>query len=94
MLTLRENIVHTETDYGTALLDERSGQYWMLNPTGTLVLRVLLDGGSAAEAADSVVRSYDVDAATADRDVQSLLDGLHTAGLVATGTASRPDTAS
>ncbi|WP_131767097.1 lasso peptide biosynthesis PqqD family chaperone [Candidatus Protofrankia californiensis] len=88
MLTLRENIVHTETDYGTALLDERSGQYWMLNPTGTLVLRVLLDGGSTAEATDSMVRSYDVDATTADRDVQSLLAELRTAGLVATDTVS------
>ncbi len=35
-----------DTENGTVLLDERSGRYWMLNRTGAVVLRCLLDGES------------------------------------------------
>ncbi|WP_131786309.1 lasso peptide biosynthesis PqqD family chaperone [Protofrankia symbiont of Coriaria ruscifolia] len=87
MLTLQTDVVHTQTDYGTVLLDEHSGRYWTLNPTGTLVLRVLLGGGSTTEAADAIAESYDVDVATANRDVQALLTDLHAAGLVGTNTS-------
>ena len=51
MLTLNRSVVSTDTDYGTALLDEQSGRYWTLNPTASLVLRVLLDGGDPPQAA-------------------------------------------
>ncbi|WP_322747432.1 MULTISPECIES: lasso peptide biosynthesis PqqD family chaperone [unclassified Frankia] len=87
MLVLRKGVVHAETDYGIGLLDERSGRYWTLNPIGALVLRLLLDGGSTAQAADAVVNSYEVDVTTANRDIQTLLAQLDTAGLIATDSA-------
>ncbi|AEH09779.1 MULTISPECIES: lasso peptide biosynthesis PqqD family chaperone [Protofrankia] len=89
MTRLRQAVAHTETDYGAALLDERSGRYWSLNPTGALVLRVLLGGGSPADAAAAVTDTCDVDATTADRDVRALLTELRAAGLLATGAADR-----
>ena len=46
-LTLRPGVSTADTDYGTTLLDERSGEYFTLNPTGALVLRTLLGGGTA-----------------------------------------------
>ena len=49
-LKLRNGVSTADTDYGTTLLDEDSGQYWNLNPTGALVLRTLLDGGTPAQA--------------------------------------------
>jgi hypothetical protein len=49
-LKLRNGVSTAETDYGTTLLDEDSGQYWNLNPTGVLVLRTLLEGGTPAQA--------------------------------------------
>ena len=82
-LNLRNGVSTADTDYGIALLDEDSGEYWNLNPTGALVLRTLLEGGTSTDAAQALVESYDVDADTASRDVQDLLGGLRSAGLVA-----------
>ena len=82
-LKLRDGVSTADTDYGIALLDGDSGEYWNLNPTGALVLRTLLEGGTSTDAAQALAESYDVDAGTASRDVQDLLGGLYSAGLVA-----------
>ena len=82
-LNLRDGVSTADTDYGIALLDEDSGEYWNLNPTGALVLRTLLAGGTSTDAVQALVERYDVDADSASRDVQDLLGGLHSAGLVA-----------
>jgi hypothetical protein len=87
MLTLKRSVVSTETDYGTALLDERSGRYWTLNPTAALALRVLLDGGDPPKAARALLDHYDVAPATARADVDKLVDDLQSAGLI-TGSVS------
>ncbi|GAA2805447.1 lasso peptide biosynthesis PqqD family chaperone [Saccharopolyspora taberi] len=71
-----------ETDYGTVLLDQRSGQYWQLNPTGTVVVRTLLDGGDENIAIEALMTEFDVDRSHAVRDVRALLDQLRSSGLV------------
>ena len=45
MLQLRDGVSAADTEYGMALLDEDSGQYWNLNPTAALALRTLLGAG-------------------------------------------------
>ena len=82
-LTLRPGVSTADTDYGTALLDENSGEYFTLNPTGTLVLRTLLDGGTLEQAAQALTEQYAVDAETADRDVADLIGALRSARLLA-----------
>ncbi|WP_424867074.1 lasso peptide biosynthesis PqqD family chaperone [Streptomyces sp. SAI-229] len=76
------HISTAETDYGTVLLDERAGDYWELNPTATLVVRTLMDGGEAADAAAVLVREFDIERAQALRDVEALVRDLREAGLV------------
>lgn len=71
------------TDYGTVLLDRRSGQYWELNPTGTLVVRTLMEGGEEADAVDAVVAEFAVGHAQAAADVAALIAQLREAGLAA-----------
>ncbi|MET9393626.1 lasso peptide biosynthesis PqqD family chaperone [Streptomyces sp. NPDC006624] len=71
-----------ETGYGTVLLDEQAGAYWELNPTATLVVRTLLDGGEEADAAAALVREFDIDQGQAQRDVETLVRELRGAGLV------------
>jgi hypothetical protein len=83
MLKLRDGVSTADTDYGIALLDEDSGEYWNLNPTGALVLQTLLEGGTSTDAAQALVERYDVDSGSASRDVQDLLGELRSAGLVA-----------
>jgi hypothetical protein len=71
-----------ETDYGIALLDEDSGQYWNLNPTGALVLRTLLAGGSAEQAATELTTQHVVDVEAASRDVADLIGEFRATGLL------------
>jgi PqqD family protein of HPr-rel-A system len=82
MLTLSRSVVSTETDYGTALLDQRSGRYWTLNPTATVILRVLLDGGDRSRAVHALLDQFDVEPDTARADVDLLIIQLRSAGLV------------
>jgi hypothetical protein len=81
-LQLRDGVSAADTDYGMALLDEDSGQYWNLNPTAALALRMLLGGGTTAQAVQELTVQYAVDAATASRDIEDLVGELHAAGLV------------
>jgi hypothetical protein len=81
-LKLRAGVSTAETDYGTTLLDEDSGQYWNLNPTGVIVLRTLLEGGTPAQAVQQLTAEYAVDAETATQDVEDLVGGLRSASLV------------
>jgi Coenzyme PQQ synthesis protein D (PqqD) len=81
-LKLREGVSAADTDYGMALLDEDSGQYWNLNPTAALALRTLLDGGTTAQAVQELTQQYAVEADTASKDVEDLVGELHSAGLV------------
>jgi hypothetical protein len=81
-LKLRNGVSSADTDYGIVLLDEDSGEYWNLNPTGALVLQTLLDGGTPAKAAQELIEQFAVDADSANRDVEDLVDGLQSAGLV------------
>jgi hypothetical protein len=75
------DISTAETDYGTVLLDERAGIYWELNPTATLVVRTLLDGGEEADAVAALVREFDIDETHALRDVEALVRQLRGSGL-------------
>jgi hypothetical protein len=81
-LKLRDGVSTADTDYGMALLDEDSGQYWNLNPTAALALRMLLDGGTTAQAVRELTEQYAVDPDTANKDVEDLVGELHAAGLV------------
>ncbi|GGY32402.1 lasso peptide biosynthesis PqqD family chaperone [Streptomyces djakartensis] len=80
-LCFGDHVSTAETGYGTVLLDEQSGRYWELNPTASLVVRTLLDGGEAGDAAAALVREFDIDQAQALRDVETLVGELRTSGL-------------
>jgi hypothetical protein len=82
-LRLREGVSATDTEYGSILLDERSGDYFQLNATGTLVVRLLLADRSPAEAADALAEEFGVDRSRALADVTALTAALQEARLVA-----------
>lgn len=82
VLKLRNGVSVAETDYGLMLLDEDSGQYWNLNPTGASVLRTLLDGGTPEQAARGLTEQFSVDMQIANTDVETLVGELRSSGLV------------
>ncbi|MEV8306240.1 lasso peptide biosynthesis PqqD family chaperone [Streptomyces flavidovirens] len=81
-LKLRTGVSCADTEYGIALLDEASGQYWELNPTGAQVLRILLRGGTSEQAVRDLTDTCDVDAESARDDVRGLVEALDSSGLV------------
>lgn len=75
-LRLRADIATTDTDDGLVLLDERTGRYWQLNPTGAYVLHALLEGHPRDRIAGELATRYHI-------DVTALADQLSAAKLVA-----------
>jgi hypothetical protein len=85
MYSLAPNVALTEDQTGAVLLHQRTGRYWTMNDTGTLVLRLLLRGSTVPEATAQVRASYpEADPDGVERDTRALLDQLRTAGLVTT----------
>ncbi|MFD0688031.1 lasso peptide biosynthesis PqqD family chaperone [Actinomadura fibrosa] len=82
-LRFRAGVATTDTDYGAVLLDERSGDYWQLNPTAAAAVRLLAGGRSVEEAAERLAEEFDVDRSRALSDVQELVEALRSARLVA-----------
>lgn len=81
-LDLRPGVLMTETEYGIALLDEGSGDYWTLNPTAAVVLHTLLAGGDVPQAVAALTADYDVAAEAAGQDVARILAELREAELL------------
>jgi Coenzyme PQQ synthesis protein D (PqqD) len=81
-LKLRPGVFEAETEYGIVLLDGDSGEYYDLNPTGAFVLRTLLDGATAGQAAQALTEEYAVGLNDATQDVRELLAHLRTTRLV------------
>ncbi len=79
---LHPEIATTDTDDGLVLLDERTGRYWQLNPTGAHVLHALLAGQHPEQIAHDLATRYRTDLQQAHRDVAALIDHLHAAKLV------------
>ncbi|WP_069813828.1 lasso peptide biosynthesis PqqD family chaperone [Streptomyces sp. TP-A0874] len=77
-----KDLAVTDTEYGAVLLDAKSGQYWQLNPTAALVVRVLLDGGDEPEAVRRVTEHFEVDVERASVDVHALIESMREAGVV------------
>jgi hypothetical protein len=81
-LRLRPDIATTNTDDGLVLLDEHTGRYWQLNPTGAHVLHALLEGHHPDHIAADLAARYHIEVHQAQHDVTTLTDHLHTAKLV------------
>ncbi|MBW4718368.1 lasso peptide biosynthesis PqqD family chaperone [Saccharothrix obliqua] len=79
---LCDTVTLTETEDGAVLLDRRSGEYWQLNGTGSLIVTSLLRGDTPADVADAVARAYRIDADRATTDVTALITDLTNAHLL------------
>ncbi|MCH6163782.1 lasso peptide biosynthesis PqqD family chaperone [Streptomyces marispadix] len=78
---LRPYVSATETESGMVLLDQRTGRYWQLNDTASLVLRGLLDGATTEEVAARLAARHPEASGRSADDVASLVRGLEEARL-------------
>lgn len=67
------------------LFDTGTGQTFTLNPTGTLILRALIDGRGLDEIPALVTEEFEVDETSAQRDLAEFLLLLKEMGLMARG---------
>ncbi|HLL34834.1 MAG TPA: lasso peptide biosynthesis PqqD family chaperone [Streptomyces sp.] len=82
-VSLPSHVTVADTDGGAmVLLDEHTGKYWQLNPTGALVLRLLLRGATAEDAAAALAARHPQAGAGAGEDVARLVEALRHAGLI------------
>ncbi|WP_030410094.1 lasso peptide biosynthesis PqqD family chaperone [Streptomyces sp. NRRL S-1448] len=82
-MNLHPDVVSTDTDDGTVLLNQRTGRYWQLNTTGAYVLRQLLAGRTPHDIAADLAARHHLDTARAEQDVTAVLTQLRSADLVA-----------
>ncbi|KZM72700.1 lasso peptide biosynthesis PqqD family chaperone [Nocardia terpenica] len=82
IFAVRRGVSMTTDDEGTVLLDEHTGAYWQLNSSGSLVLSILLAGGTPQEATKQLADRYAIDHGRAAHDVTDLVNHLREAGLV------------
>lgn len=82
--SLAPEVVVTESDDGMVLLHEGTGRYWMLNPTGAAIVRLLQDGREVPDIADEIGTRFSQDPARVAADVGALVENLAKARLVTT----------
>lgn len=83
MVGFPEHVVITETEHGTALLDERSGRYWITNGSAAVILRSIREHGSAERAASDLCAAHPgLPGEDSERDVTSLLARMRQDGLL------------
>jgi hypothetical protein len=84
-LRLAETPVATSIPGETVILDASAGCYYGLEGVGTRVWELLSQMTTLDEIVRDLTAEYDVDAATAERDVRALLGDLDAAGLIVVG---------
>lgn len=76
-------VVMTEVADGAFLLDEATGTFYHLNPTGALAYRLLRTGKhTVAEVADAVADEFATDRTTTLDDIRAFIADLARHGLV------------
>lgn len=82
-ITLRPGGVAAETEYGTALLDQSSGEHCTLNPTAALIMHTVLDGTPREQTVEQFAAAYGISVREAGEDFTRIVDELHSARLPA-----------
>jgi hypothetical protein len=83
MYTLDKDVTLTYTEQDAVLLNQRTGRYWLVNDTGAIVLRHLLDGDTIDDAMTTLRHRYaDCDPALLEQECRDLLENLVQKGLM------------
>ena len=80
-MRLRKYVIFRETEDGGVILDQQTGIYWQLNPSGALTIDRLTKGRSEIDIASELASLYDVEADQVRKDVSNLVAELRLAKL-------------
>jgi hypothetical protein len=79
---INPNVLFREVDGEGVLYSLDAGIYHALDEVGTKIWQMIAANGSLRHAYESLLRQYDVDALTLERDLLGLVDRLCAGGLV------------
>ncbi|WP_241681255.1 PqqD family protein [Pseudactinotalea terrae] len=83
MVKLRQSEVSwREIDGEMVVLDLKTSKYLTTNATGTAMLKLLVEERTPDDLARALATTFEVDSATAQRDVAAFLDDLSARGLL------------
>jgi hypothetical protein len=86
-LRLRDGVLAQTTLVHAVLLDSVSGEYFELNPVGSVIVRGLIAGEAGTAIVDAIVAQFAVEPARARGDLQTFIDGLVARGLLVSSDA-------
>ena len=78
----RSNLTYRDVDGQTVILDREGTRIHQLNPTASFIWRCCDGTFTFEQILDSFVRAYDIDVATAQRDLKKILVELQSANLL------------
>ncbi|GAB3460634.1 hypothetical protein GCM10027570_45820 [Streptomonospora sediminis] len=81
-MRMKESVTIARTDYGSVLLDARSGQYWQLNETGTTIVDMVCQDLDVQAISEHLAAEYEVETGQALSDTAELVESLTEAGLL------------
>jgi hypothetical protein len=81
-VTIPPEVMARQVGDETVILDLTSGRYFGLDPVGTRIWHLMVEGKALPEICDAIAAEYDVTRAEAERDLQQLLFDLKTEGLI------------
>jgi hypothetical protein len=86
-VTISPDVLFQEVSGEIVLLDLASEKYFGLDEVGARIWTLLSEGRAVGEVVEALLQEYDVDRATLESDMESLLTSLLEAGLIAAGMA-------
>lgn len=90
VLQVADHVVFRELDGEAVLLNLQSGIYFGLDAIGTRIWQAIDRRDSLPAIVTTLVTTYDVDRATAERDLRRLVAQLVDSGLLTSDTHARP----
>ncbi len=76
--------------FGAVVFDTLSEKVYITNESGKEILALMAEGLSACEIAEHLVRKYEDDTSEMQNDVAEFIDGLQSAGLLASSMEEKP----
>lgn len=72
--TVARHVSFNRIEGDIVLLDARQGKYFGLDETASLIWEVVAETGSRDRAVEAILKHYEIDAATARRDVDETIE--------------------
>lgn len=77
-----EHVLFQQVEQEAVLLDVKNGGYFGLNPVGTFIWQLLVDGQPVSSVLSALCEHYEISKRQATADLQAFLTALEAQGLI------------